>query len=155
MTRDGALREDLPPITTFLNRVLALEISLQNVLFAHFEGLLAAQIEGAIAAGTYDVGLETIRAASLAVTDRQTVATHASGAQTQLFTVAARERTNPLSLDNVLSQVASNTVLLANARSGRAALQEPSPSWTLAWGGRSFRRYRPADPNRIWRHNSI
>jgi hypothetical protein len=31
---DGSLREDLPPITTFLNRLLALTISLQNTLFA-------------------------------------------------------------------------------------------------------------------------
>ena len=67
---DGTLREDLPPITTFLNRLLALEIDLQNAIFAEFEELLAAQIESAIAAGTYEVGLETIRAESLAVVDR-------------------------------------------------------------------------------------
>src|SRR3546814_5988451 len=30
---DGCLREELPPITTFLNRMLALTIDLQNILF--------------------------------------------------------------------------------------------------------------------------
>ena len=40
---DGSLREDLPPITTFLNRLLALTIDLQNTLFGVFEELLHAQ----------------------------------------------------------------------------------------------------------------
>ena len=52
------LRDELPPITTFLNRVLALTINLQNQLFAIFEDLLAQRIEGAIAAGVYDAGLD-------------------------------------------------------------------------------------------------
>src|SRR3954452_18010014 len=71
--RDGSLREDLPPITTFLNRLLALPIALQNGLFNVFESLLAAKIEGAIAAGLYDVGVETVRAESLAVVARRTL----------------------------------------------------------------------------------
>jgi hypothetical protein len=52
----NGLRNDLPPITTFLNRLLALTIDLQNVLFTAFEQLLTARIEGAVASGTYDVG---------------------------------------------------------------------------------------------------
>ena len=69
----NGLRNDLPPITTFLNRLLALTIDLQNVLFTAFEQLLTARIEGAVASGTYDVGLETLRAESLVVTDRRTI----------------------------------------------------------------------------------
>ena len=41
------MREELPPITTFLNRLLALTIDLQNTLFGVFEELLQAKIEGA------------------------------------------------------------------------------------------------------------
>src|SRR5262249_12832165 len=62
--QDGSLREELPPITQFLNRILALRIDLQNTLFAAFEGLLEARIEAAVAAGTYDVGVETLTAES-------------------------------------------------------------------------------------------
>ena len=47
--RRGRLKDELPPITTFLNRLLALTIDLQNMLFAAFEHLLTATIEGAIA----------------------------------------------------------------------------------------------------------
>jgi hypothetical protein len=50
--QDGSLREDLPPITQFLDRILALRIDLQNTLFATFEELLEARIEGALAAGS-------------------------------------------------------------------------------------------------------
>jgi hypothetical protein len=70
------LKDDLPPITTFLNRLLALTIDLQNVLFTAFEQLLNAKIEGAVASGTYDVGLETLQAESLVVTDRRTIYDH-------------------------------------------------------------------------------
>ena len=71
-------RDELPPITTFLNRLLALTIELQNILFTAFEQLLATRIEGAIASGTYDVGLETLTADLLTVTDRRTIL-HPSG----------------------------------------------------------------------------
>ena len=67
----NGIKDELPPITTFLNRLLALTIDLQNVLFTAFEQLLTARIEGAIASGTYDVGLETLRAESFVVTDRR------------------------------------------------------------------------------------
>ncbi len=49
--QDGSLKEELPPITQFLNRILALRIAMQNLLFAAFEQLLDARIEAAIAAG--------------------------------------------------------------------------------------------------------
>ena len=38
-TSEGTLREELPPITTFFNRVLALPIALQNRFFELFEEL--------------------------------------------------------------------------------------------------------------------
>jgi hypothetical protein len=127
------LREELPPITTFLNRLLALEIELQNAIFAAFEELLAAQIESAMAAGTFEVGLETIRAESLTVIDRRTVATHgASGAETRLFEVARKDRNRPLSLGEALELGnGPGAVLVANTQSHRAAVQVPAPSLTL------------------------
>jgi len=101
--RDGSLREDLPPITTFLNRLLALPIALQNGLFAVFEELLASRIENAIAASSYDVGVETLTADSLHITERRTIHTHAaSGAETRLFKVMRRDRNRPLPASDAL-----------------------------------------------------
>ena len=70
------MRDELPPITTFLNRVLALPIALQNRFFELFEELLATRVEAAIASGTYDIGLETLIAESLTVTERRVLHTH-------------------------------------------------------------------------------
>ena len=39
LTDDNGLKDDLPPITTFLNRLLALTIDMQAVLFSAFEEL--------------------------------------------------------------------------------------------------------------------
>ena len=58
---DGSLKQELPPISQFLNRLLALTIDLQNTVFEAFEALLEAKIEGAIASGIYDAGVETDR----------------------------------------------------------------------------------------------
>ena len=90
---DGTLREELPPITTFLNRLLALTIDLQNVLFGAFEDLLRAKIEGAVASGTYDIGVETVTAELLRIIERRALYTHpATGAETQVFTIARKDR---------------------------------------------------------------
>src|SRR3546814_16207894 len=49
---------------------------LQNILFEAFEGLLVNRIKAAVAAGTYEIGLETLRAESFAVKAWQTIYTH-------------------------------------------------------------------------------
>ena len=143
------IKDDLPPITTFLNRLLALTIDLQGVLFTAFEALLNARIEGAIASGTYDQGLETLVAERFAVTDRQVIHVHAgTGAATSLLTIAQRSRNQPLSLQDALERLDHPAArLLINARSGRAAVQVPAPSVMLDDGeiGRGVRLIRPME----------
>ena len=147
--RDGGLREELPPITTFLNRLLALTIGLQNTLFTVFEQLLAAKIEGAIASGTYDRGVETLVADSVTVTGRRTLHTHpATGAETRLFTLARRDRNRPLGLEEALERGAGPQArLLVNARSGRAAVAVPAAGLMLDDGTveRRVRLLRPLE----------
>jgi len=130
LTDAGGIRDELPPITTFLNRVLALTIALQNILFTTFEQLLAARIEGAITSGTYDIGLETLTAESFIVTSRRTIYGHpATGAETSLLTIAKRERNQPVSVDDALSRLADPRArLLINTQSGRAAVQAQARS---------------------------
>jgi predicted RNA methylase len=127
---DGSLREDLPPITTFLNRLLALTIALQNTLFGVFDDLLRAKVECAIASGTYDIGVETIIAESLVVTDRRTLYTHPqSGAETGVFTITRRDRNRPFTVAEALERARDrHAKLLLNDQSKRAAVQVPAPS---------------------------
>jgi hypothetical protein len=122
--QDGMLREDLPPITQFLNRVLALRIDLQNTLFAAFEQLLEARIEGALAAGTYDAGVETLIAESFHINESRTVCTYAAtGAETRCYRVLRKDRNRPLSLAEALAPRATPGRLLINDQSHSAAVQ--------------------------------
>ena len=149
----NGIRDELPPITTFLNRMLALTIDLQNILFTAFEQLLTARIEGAIASGSYDVGLETLTADSFTVTDRQTIYTHpGTGADTRLLTIAKRERNRPVTLDEALGRLSDRrAVLLVNERSSRAAVQVPAPSVMLDDGEieRRVRLIRPMEAHAV------
>ena len=153
-TEEGGLRDELPPITTWLNRLLALRIETQNLLFEVFEQLMAAKVEGAIAAGTYDMGVETITAESIIVTDRRTIYTHpVSGAQSHVLTVARKDRIRPLGLADALAiaRAEPQSVFLVNTRSNRAAIELPTASLMLDDGTieRRVRLLRPTDELRF------
>ena len=149
----NGIKDDLPAITTFLNRLLALTIELQGVLFTAFEQLLTARIEGAIASGTYDAGLETLRAESFVVADRQVIYTHPrTGAETSLLTITERKRNRPVTLDAALAELDDpRAKLLINERSGRAAVQIPSTSVMLDDGEieRRVRLIRPMEAHNV------
>lgn len=153
LTDANGLKDDLPPITTFLNRLLALTIDLQKFLFTVFEQLLTARIEGAVASSSYDVGLETLRAESFVVTDRQTIYTHpGTGAETRLLTITQRQRNHPVSLDDALAHLSDpRAILLINERSGRAAVQVAAPSFMLDHGEieQRVRLIRPMEPHSV------
>lgn len=144
---ENGIRDDLPPITTFLNRLLALTIELQGVIFAAFENLLNARIEGAIASGSYDMGLETLRAESFRITDAEVIHTHpGTGAETRLLTIAQRQRNRPLALADALAHLHDPAAgLLINSRSGRAAVQVPTTS-VMGDDGEITRRLRLIRP---------
>ncbi len=149
----NGIKDELPPITTFLNRLLALTIDLQGVLFTAFEQLLNARIEGAIASGTYDMGLETLKAESFVVTGRRTIHVHpGTGAETRLLTITQRERNRPVALDQALAHLSDRrAVLLVNERSGRAAVQIPTSSVMLDDGEIEWRvrLIRPMEAHNI------
>ena len=144
LTDMGGIKDELPPITTFLNRLLALTIELQGILFTAFEQLL----DGKIAGGVYDLGLETLAAESFVITDRTTIYTHpATGAETRLLTITQRERNRPMSLADALAWLEDHGRLMVNAKSGCAAVQVPAPSLMLDDGEieRRFRLIRPME----------
>lgn len=155
LTDETGLRDELPPITTFLNRLLALTLDLQGILFTAFEQLLDARVQGAIASGVYDLGLETLTAESFVVTDRRTIYTHpATGAETRLLTLTERRRNRPRSLDDAFSLLPGDGArLLVNERSGRAAIEVPAPSLMLDDGEieRRVRLIRPMESASISR----
>ena len=151
LTWEGSLKEDLPPMSQFLNRLLALPIAEQNTLFAALETRIEANIEHAMEAGTFERGVETIAADSLSVASRETVFVHeGSGADTEIVEIARKDRLEPLTTDAALRTHAevsdSRPRLMVNAHSKRAALVRPASSRMFDDGGvqERVRLVRPA-----------
>ena len=153
LTWEGNLKEDLPPMPRFLNRLLALPIAEQNQLFAELETRIAANIEQAIEAGSYEVGVETVTADSLAIAGRETLYEHpGTGAATELVEIVRRDKLVPLDADAALEigerdpGPDGKPRLAVNARSKRAAIVLPASSRMIDDGGvqERVRLIRPA-----------
>ena len=118
------------------------------MLFAAFEQLLTARIEGAIASGTYDVGVETLTAESFVVADRRTIYTHPAPARRPGSHHHPARAQPAVTLDEALDRVSrSARRLLVNSQSGRAAVQVPARSLMLDDGEveRRVRLIRPME----------
>ncbi len=125
---DGELKppDDLPPIHTFLNRLLALRIADQIALFEDFDRILSGILERASASGDLDRGLEDIEADELEVLSEETIRTDVStGARTDLVTFRLRVPRELLTSDAALERAGAVAhILVVNEKSGRAALVE-------------------------------
>ena len=123
---DGAMKkhDDLPPMNTFLNRMLALRIADQNAIFADFEKILAGLLERAAASGALDKGLEDIVADELAVTGEAVIRTDAmTGAETTIVSFEVRSRREMTTADEAMHGLdASSLIFAVNGKSGRAGL---------------------------------
>ncbi len=158
IVHEGGLKDELPPMPKFLNRLLALPIAEQNQLFAELEQRIAANIEQAVEAGSYEVGVETVTADSLVVAGRETLYEHpGTGAATELVEIVRRDRLVPLKADAALelglpragsgggrhpgpdslprTGSGDKPRLVVNTRSKRAAVLLPAPSRMLDDGG--------------------
>ena len=123
---DGSLRDDLPPIQRWLNRLLALRIELQNAIFDEFLGLVEARVATAREAGTLDLGVETVPVDGFEILDDRIIRTDPrSGATTHLLRLELARRLRPLGLEQLLQLRGTrpNALPMVNARSGKAALR--------------------------------
>ncbi|MBX3562646.1 MAG: strawberry notch family protein [Sphingomonas sp.] len=122
----GCLRDDLPPIQRWLNRLLALRIEMQNAIFDEFLGLVETRVAAAREAGTLDLGVETVPVDSLEILEDRVIRTDArSGATTHLLRVEIGRRLRPMRLERLLELRGSrpDAVPMINRRSGKAALR--------------------------------
>ena len=125
--KDGVLLEELPPIQRFLNRVLALPIHMQNALFAEFMRRIADQTERARAAGTLDLGVETLRGERIEQVSTEDLWTcPKSGAVTRIIGL---EVTDPVYILGAYEAMSRNAdkLPMVNRASGRAALISARP----------------------------
>ncbi len=97
----GQLLDTLPQMNTFLNRLLALPIGLQNILFAEFEQRILTRIEQAKAAGSYERGVENLFSdGGFEVTDTQILNTHSSGAETICYSIDKLNKPHLVSIES-------------------------------------------------------
>jgi len=128
---DGCLVEDLPPITRWLNRILALPIGMQNSIFEEFLGLVEARVAAARDAGTLDVGVETIAADKARVIADVVLRTdERTGATSHLLSIEIERAVRPTSLERILglAEFIAKPRFLLNTKSGRVAFAERARS---------------------------
>lgn len=102
--RSQGMRQDLPEITTFLNRLLSLKIDLQNAVFDAFSERLDTVIEARAQAGQLDAGLETVKADRITKEeDRVVHAVEESGAETRYVKVKLADEFKPIAFKDVAS----------------------------------------------------
>ncbi len=148
----GGLKEELPPIQRWLNRILALRIALQNAIFDEYLGLIEARVEAAREAGTLDVGVESITAERITILDRTVIRRDpVSGAETEILRLETEERYKPMALDRALRFLGDDTARpMVNRKSGRAAIRCSTFSLTDD-DGEIIRRYELVRPTRTER----
>lgn len=156
LTEDGggALLETLPPIQRWLNRLLALRIGTQNAIFEEYMALIQARIDAARDAGTFDVGVETIKAERIVLIEEQLLRRDpVTGAETRLCRLQLHHRRRATPYARLVEAHAgvAELAFLRNSRSGRVALR--IPSWPILDNdGQSVRVWemvRPAGSERI------
>jgi hypothetical protein len=128
---DGCLVEDLPPITRWLNRILALPIGMQNSIFEEFLGLVEARVAAARDAGTLDVGVETIAADKARVIADVVLRTdERTGATSHLLSIEIERAVRPTSLERILglAEFLAKPRFLLNTKSGKVAFAERARS---------------------------
>lgn len=120
----GGLKEDLPPIQRWLNRILALRIALQNAIFDEYLGLIEARVEAAREAGTLDLGVESINAERITILDRTVIRRDAtSGAETEILRLETEERYKPIALERAAQMLGDDARPIVNRKSGKAAIR--------------------------------
>ena len=150
-TDTGQIKETLPEIRQFLNRLLALPIGLQNGLFEVFELIVVDKIEAAMANGTFEAGVETLRAEKFRVLNREVICTHESGGETICVEIEETCRTEIISTSDALRLMDKEGLLVRNERSGRVAVRMPTSSTVTDEGAviNRFSLVRPTDSTKL------
>ena len=148
--QDGILREDLPPIQRWLNRILAMKIAVQNAIFDEFLTLVETRVSAAKEAGTFDIGVETVAVETCEVLSDTVIRTDpVTGATSHLLELSLTQRRKVLSLERVLKMASyeEKPLFLRNDKSGKVALAIPAPSH-MDEEGHMIRRYELVRPLR-------
>lgn len=149
----GQLRDELPPMTQFLNRVLSLKVDDQNRVFNEFATRFRDIVDRAAAAGTLDAGTETYKADKITKVSDQVVYTDPnSGAETRHVHLMTSNRNYPTSFGDLMSGQSSRTgwstpeFFVQNKRSGYISAVTPTTFTKVEPNGQVTEHYRVSTP---------
>jgi len=118
--KDGSLNETaIPPIPTFLNRLLSMKLDYQQEVFDHFSERLDRNIRSAMENGTLDVGLETLRAKKVEKAQEQNVYNDPSGAETKYVELKITNDARIVDFDAANGAPISRGGFFQNIKSGK------------------------------------
>ena len=134
-----------PPMTRFLNRLLALPIDEQNQLFSYFAKLHKGVIEAAKESGTYEAGMQELDGENFKLVNRELLYTHpVAGSSTTCSEVEVTKQVEVTPSSAALAEFEENTFrhvqdrnvfgLFFNKQSERVAFVEPTTSVTSDTG---------------------
>ena len=147
--KTGTLRQSLPPVRQFLNRLLALKIEQQNTLFEVFGNIIANRVEAAREAGTLDEGAEVITADSIELLDDAVLTTDdRTGAETHMLHLRLKSTISTLPYKEMLqSYEQARGTFVRNSKSGGVAFCQDATDYTDPASGEVWQRkrlHRPA-----------
>ncbi len=149
--KDGILKDEMPPIQRWLNRILALPIALQNSIFEEFLSLTETRVAAARDAGRLDVGVETILVDTARLVDDVVLRTDpGTGATSHLLTIEIERRRNPVSLERIMriAEGDQSAAFMINRKSGKAALRTQARSMMEEKEGTPIPRVELMRPSR-------
>ncbi|WP_084718444.1 strawberry notch C-terminal domain-containing protein [Sphingomonas sanxanigenens] len=158
LDKDGVLKEDLPPIQRWLNRLLALPIALQNAIFDEFLSLVETRVDAAREAGTLDVGVETMIVEEATIIDDVILRTDPlTGATSHLLHIEIGIRRKPVSADRILrlADTIEGATTMFNTQSHMVALRMPARSLMEESDGTLIPRFEMMRPTRSDYHRAI
>ncbi|MBQ1233659.1 MAG: strawberry notch family protein [Clostridia bacterium] len=147
-------------ISTFLNRILALEVDEQNTVFDAFISIYEMELEAAIQSGTLDTGMENVKADKIEVVDDKIIRQdETTGAQTHY--IQAKTYRKPVVVATVaeMSKRRDGFVGVYKTSNGAVRAVFRIADKTTEWGAVQ-KQYRLVSPNlgaktSVWNENTL
>lgn len=145
---DGALKDELPPMSQFLNRILALKIDTQNRIFTEFTEMIEDRTEAARRAGTLDIGVETIEADSLIIKSRTVLQVDPqTNAETAINMIERKRPQTYMHSQDARALTNSKTTFQHHKKQGDIVIKAPARS-VFREDGTSIKQFRLIYPDR-------
>lgn len=142
------LKERLPTVRQFLNRLLSMNVAPMNDLFDEFASRLEQVVEAAAEAGTLNIGVETVLADNIEITSpsRVVYTCPRSGAEALYTALRVTRRNDPLGFDEVQEKHRDIIRFVRNHRTDRIYALRPAHNRTDDKDGKVVAQYRLTGP---------